>query len=74
MGAERLIHAGIFFLLLVGLTVLSAWLSYVYLKSNLVLAVASIALSWGIILLAMYVIFNAIGWKWWSQTVAMSLD
>jgi len=74
LGAERLIHAGIFFLLLVGLTVLSAWLSYVYLKSNLVLAVASIALSWGIILLAMYVIFNAIGWKWWSQTVAIRLD
>jgi hypothetical protein len=69
LGAERLIHAGIFFLLLVGLTVLSAWASYAYLKSNLVLAVASIALSWGIILLAMYVIFNALGWKWWSQTV-----
>ena len=69
MGAERLIHAGIFFLLLVGLTVLSAWLSYVYLKSNLVLAIASVALIWGIILLAMYVIFQKLGWKWWSQTL-----
>ena len=66
MGAGRLIHAGIFFLLLVGLTVLSAWISYAYLKSNLVLAIASVALSWGIILLAMYVIFQKIGWKWWS--------
>jgi len=66
LGAERLIHAGIFFLLLVGLTVLSAWISYAYLKSNLVLAIASVALSWGIILLAMYVIFQKIGWKWWS--------
>ena len=66
MGAERLIHAGIFFLLLVGLTVLSAWLSYAYLKSNLVLAIASVALSWGIILLAMYVIFQKLSWKWWS--------
>ena len=66
MGAERLIHAGIFFLLLVGLTVLSAWLSYAYLKNNLVFVVSSVALSWGIILLAMYVIFKALGWKWWS--------
>jgi len=66
LGAERLIHAGIFFLLLVGFTVLSAWISYAYLKSNLVLAIASIALSWGIILLAMYVIFQKLSWKWWS--------
>ena len=66
MGAERLIHGGVFFLLLVGLTVLSAWASYTYLKSNLVLAIASIALSWGIILLVMYVIFQKLGWKWWS--------
>ena len=66
MGAERLIHGGVFFLLLVGLTVLSAWASYTYLKSNLVLATASIALSWGIILLVMYVIFQKLGWKWWS--------
>jgi len=66
LGAERLIHGGVFFLLLVGLTVLSAWASYTYLKSNLVLAIASIALSWGIILLVMYVIFQKLGWKWWS--------
>jgi len=66
LGAERLIHGGVFFLLLVGLTVLSVWASYTYLKSNLVLAIASIALSWGIILLVMYVIFQKLGWKWWS--------
>jgi predicted membrane protein len=66
LGVERLIHAGIFFLLLVGLTFLSAWLSYAYLQSNLVLVISSIALSWGIILLAMYVIFSALDWKWWS--------
>jgi len=66
LDGERLIHAVIFFLLLVGLAVLSTYGCYVYLHSNIVLAIASIALSWGIILLAMYVIFKALDWKWWS--------
>jgi hypothetical protein len=66
LNAERAIHAGIFVLLLVGLTVLSAWASYTYLKSNLILVVAIIPLGWGIILLAMYLSFKRAGWKWWS--------
>ncbi|MCW3995662.1 MAG: hypothetical protein NWE98_05880 [Candidatus Bathyarchaeota archaeon] len=66
MTAERAIHATIFILLLVGLTVLSAWISYSYLQNDLVLLIACIPLSWGIILLAMYVGFNKLGWKWWK--------
>jgi uncharacterized protein (DUF486 family) len=66
LTAERAIHASIFILLLVGLTVLSAWASYTYLQDNLILVIGSIPLSWGIILLAMYLSFKKLGWKWWS--------
>jgi hypothetical protein len=53
-------------LLLVGLTVLSAWAVYNYLQSNIALTIAGVALSWGIILLALYIVFKKLGWKWWS--------
>jgi len=68
LGAERVIHASIFILLLVGLSALSFWaiLTYLPLQENLVLIVASLPLSWGIILLAMYLSFSRLGWKWWS--------
>ena len=65
MGAERLIHAGIFFLLLIGLAVLSAYAIYTYV-GNVILAFAGIALAWGIILLVLYVTFRRLDWKWWS--------
>ena len=68
MTAERAIHASIFILLLVGLTTLSLWAIFTYLnlQDNLILVIASIPLSWGIILLAMYLSFSKLGWKWWS--------
>ena len=66
MNAERVIHASIFILLLAGLMVLSAWMSYIYLKYNFILVFAGIMLSWGVILLAMYLSFKKLGWKWWS--------
>ena len=66
MTAERAIHASIFILLLAGLIVLSSWASYIYLQYNLILVIASILLSWGIILLAMYLSFKKLGWQWWS--------
>jgi hypothetical protein len=66
MISERSIHAGIFFLLLVGLSILTSWASYNYLKSNLILVIGSILLVWGIILLAMYLGFKRLGWNWWS--------
>jgi uncharacterized protein (DUF486 family) len=66
MTAERTIHASIFVLLLAGLTILTGWASYTYLQNNLILAIGSILLSWGIILLAMYLSFKRLGWNWWS--------
>ncbi len=66
MTAEKVIHASIFVLLLVGLTVLSAYASYVYLHGTIILLIASVPLSWGIILLAMYLGFKRAGWNWWS--------
>ena len=66
MAGERVIHASIFILLLVGLATISMWISYTYIRHNLVLTFAGIALSWGIILLALYVCFKLLGWNWWS--------
>jgi hypothetical protein len=66
LTGERVIHASIFILLLVGLTVLTAYLSYTYLQKNLILVVGAIPLAWGIILLAMYLGFKKADWKWWS--------
>ena len=56
----------IFVLLLSGLSAISAWASYTYLNDNLVLAIAGIPLSWGIILLVLYVTFKKLNWDWWS--------
>jgi hypothetical protein len=66
MTTERAIHFAMFALLLVGLCGVSAWASYTYLQGQLVLEVAGIALSWGIILLILYLGFKALDWSWWS--------
>lgn len=66
MPGERAIHIGIFILILLGLCSLSAWISYTYLNGQLVLQIAAIALSWGVILLVLYVGFKALGWEWWT--------
>jgi hypothetical protein len=66
MPGERVIHVAMFILLLIGLCSLSAWVSYAYLP-ELILRVASIALSWGTILLVFYVGFKALGWDWWAE-------
>ena len=66
MAAERAIYFAMFTLLLVGLCGLSAWSSYTYLNANLVLEIAAIALSWGVILVVLYVGFRQLNWNWWS--------
>jgi hypothetical protein len=66
MTAERAIYFAMFILLLVGLCGISAWASYSYLNDNLILAVASIALSWGVILSVLYLGFRQLDWDWWS--------
>jgi len=66
LGAERAIHFAMFALLLIGLCSVTAWVSATYLQINLVLEVAGIALSWGVILLVLYVGFRQLGWGWWT--------
>ena len=65
MNAERGIHAGVFILLLVGMCILSGWASLHYIEEA-ALQIASIALSWGIILLVLYLAFKELKWHWWS--------
>ena len=65
LTAERAIHVLVFVLMLLGLCVISAWASYNYL-SDPILEIASILISWGIILLILYVTFKKLGWHWWS--------
>ncbi|NWF87655.1 hypothetical protein HXY32_07620 [Candidatus Bathyarchaeota archaeon] len=66
MTAERAIHVAMFILILVGLCGISAWASHTYLNDNLILEVAGIALSWGVILLILYLSFKKLDWSWWS--------
>jgi hypothetical protein len=63
--AERVIQFAMFILILVGLCGLSAWASYVYLSENVILEAAAIALSWGVILLILYIGFKKLDWEWW---------
>ena len=65
--AERAIHFAIFVFLLIGLSSLSAWVSYTYLQSTLILEIAGMALSWGTILLVLYVSFLKLHWDWWTE-------
>ena len=66
MAVERAIHFVMFSLILMGLCGVSAWASYTYLKENLILEIAGIALSWGVILLILYLSFKYLDWDWWS--------
>ena len=65
LAGETAIRIGIFILLLVGLCGISGWIIYASTTNDL-LRIAGIALSWGIILLALYAIFSALKWKWWE--------
>jgi hypothetical protein len=66
MTTERGIHFAMFALILVGLCGVSAWASYSYLSYNVILEVAGIALSWGVILLVLYLGFKKLNWDWWT--------
>jgi len=56
----------VFALLLIGFWSVSAWASLTYLNDNIILEIAGVTLSWGIILLILYVSFKKLGWNWWS--------
>jgi hypothetical protein len=66
LTAERAIHIAVFALLLVGFWSISAWISLTYLSENWMLLIAGVTLSWGILLLLLYVIFKKLNWNWWS--------
>jgi hypothetical protein len=66
LTAERAIHAAVFALLLVGLWAISGWTGYYYIGND-VLKIGAIALSWGIILLILYVSFKRLNWRWWTS-------
>ncbi|NWG11850.1 hypothetical protein HXY33_08930 [Candidatus Bathyarchaeota archaeon] len=66
MTAEKAIHVAMFVLILVGLCSTSAWASYTYLSDNIILELAGITLSWGVILLVLYISFRALNWDWWG--------
>lgn len=67
LGAERVIHASIFCLLLAGVAALCFWATsnYVSFQDNLSLFIATVSLSWGILLLVLYLVFSKMDWKWW---------
>ena len=65
MTGERAIHIAIFLLFVVGLCGISGYIIGAY-STNSLLTIAGIALSWGLILLALYTIFKALDWKWWE--------
>jgi len=65
LTAERAIHIAVFALLLVGSWSVSAWAIYTFIAND-ILKIGGIALSWGIILLILYVSFKKSGWSWWS--------
>ena len=64
MTAERAIHAAVFILLMVGLGIVSGYASYTI--KEIPLMIASIALSWGLILLVLYLVFRKLNWRWWD--------
>jgi hypothetical protein len=62
---ERGIQAIVFILLLIGLFIVTGWASYHI--EDIVLKIAGIAISWAVILLVLYVIFQKLGWDWWNN-------
>jgi len=65
LNSERFIHAAVFALLLVGLCAVTGWASIKFI-GDLVLKLAGVTLSWGVILLSLYVGFRKLEWRWWS--------
>jgi hypothetical protein len=65
LTVERVIHLVMFSFILVGLCGVSAWAAYTYAPNDL-LKIAGIALSWGVILLILYLGFKKLNWDWWS--------
>ena len=65
LAGETAIHIAIFILFLIGLCGISGYVINTY-AGNSLLAIAGIALSWGLILLVLYAVFKTLDWKWWE--------
>jgi hypothetical protein len=65
MAIEKALQAVIFILILAGLAGISTWAINAYVTSSLLL-VAGTALSWGLILLVLFVVFRELKWEWWT--------
>ncbi|MBX5327568.1 MAG: hypothetical protein ACQXXH_02880 [Candidatus Bathyarchaeia archaeon] len=68
MAAQKVIYFIIFFLFLVGACGLSAYAFSVAIDNELSnpLFYASTAITWGVILLILYLVFERQDWEWWS--------
>jgi len=65
LTAERVLHIAMFILILIGLAGMSTW-AIITNTGNILLRIAGIALSWGIILLLLFVVFQKLDWDWWN--------
>jgi hypothetical protein len=65
LTAEKAIHIVMFILLLIGLCGVTGWTIVTYVQNDL-LKFGGIALSWGMILLVLYVSFKQLHWNWWT--------
>jgi phosphatidylserine synthase len=64
---EKIIYSAVFLLFLIGACGLTAYAFYAVIK-DLYSPVfyAGIAITWGVILLVLYLVFERQDWKWWS--------
>ena len=67
MVAKKVIYFIIFFLFLFGACGLSAYALYAPIEGkNPLFYAAATAITWGIILLILYMVFERQDWEWWS--------
>lgn len=67
MAAQKIIYFIIFFLFLVGACGLSAYAFAAAIENPLAnpLFYAATAITWGVILLVLYLVFERQDWEWW---------
>lgn len=65
MAIEKALQAVIFILILAGLAGISTWAINAYVTNPLLL-IAGTTLSWGVILLVLFVVFKELKWEWWT--------
>lgn len=68
MAAQKIIYFVIFFLFLIGACGLSAYVFNQSIEGGIIspLFYAATAITWGVILLVLYLIFERQEWEWWT--------